>query len=115
MDENVEYCKSFLIAFDYLFSKEGLQISTKWRMLMYGNASLMNLAPDLIAQTTVAKVGCPECGAMGTLHPQGNTVMFPSHPKRLTSTPRDEVRWIRRGTTWELSDKKASFTETERE
>ena len=31
--------------------------------------------------------------------------------------PRDEVGWIRRRTTWELSNKKASFTgaETERE
>lgn len=35
--------------------------------------------------------------------------------ERLTSTPRDEVRWIRRGTTWELSDKKASFTEEQTE
>ena len=31
----------------------------------------MNLAPDLIAQTTVTKVERPECGAMRTLHAQG--------------------------------------------
>ena len=38
-------------------------------------------------------------------------------PKRLKSTPRDEVRWFRRGTTWELSEQKAPLTEaqTERE
>jgi hypothetical protein len=50
------------------------------------------ISADLIAQTTVAKVECPECGAMRTLHPQGPTVTFPSHPKRKTGTPRDEVR-----------------------
>lgn len=76
---------------------------------------VMNLAPDLIAQTTVAKVECPECGAMRTLHPQGHTVTFPSYPKRKTGAPRDEVRWIRRGTTWELTEQKASFMEAETE
>jgi hypothetical protein len=76
---------------------------------------VINLAPDLIAQTTVAKVECPECGPMRTLHPQGHTVMFPSHPKRKTGAPRDEVRWIRCGTTWELSEQKASFMEAETE
>lgn len=47
--------------------------------------------------------------------PQGNTVRFSAHPKRLMSAPCDEVRWIRRGTTWELSEQKASFTEAETE
>jgi len=61
------------------------------------------LTPDHIARAAVAKVECPECGATRTLHPQGNTVTFPTHAKRLTSTPHKDVRWIRHGTTWELS------------
>ena len=40
---------------------------------------------------------------------------FQAHPKRKTGVPRDEVRWIRRGTTWELSEQKASFPEAETE
>jgi energy-coupling factor transporter ATP-binding protein EcfA2 len=80
-------------------------------------SGVIDVRADQIARASVARVECPECGAMRTLHPQGGTTRFPSHPKRLTNSPRNEVRWIRRGTTWELSDKKASFTEaqTERE
>jgi hypothetical protein len=66
-------------------------------------AGVIALMPDQIARTAVAKVECPDCGAMRTLHPHGNTVTFPAHAKRLTSTPRKEARWIRHGTTWALS------------
>jgi hypothetical protein len=66
-------------------------------------AGVTGLQPDQIARTAVAKVECPDCGAMRTLHPQGQTVAFPAHAKRLTSTPRKDTRWIRHGTTWELS------------
>jgi DNA polymerase III delta prime subunit len=68
-------------------------------------AGVTGLQPDQIARTAVAKVECPDCGAMRTLHPQGQTVTFPAHAKRLTSTPRKDARWIRHGTTWELSHK----------
>jgi DNA polymerase III delta prime subunit len=80
-------------------------------------SGMIDLALGRIQRSAVAKVECPECGAMRTLHPQGDTVRFPLHPKRLTSTPRDEVRWIRRGAVWELSDKESvvSSEETERE
>jgi hypothetical protein len=61
--------------------------------------------PYQIARTAVAKVECPACGAMRTLHPQGQTVTVPAHAKRLTSTPRKNARWIRHGTTWERSRK----------
>ena len=66
-------------------------------------SGVIALMPDQIARAAVAKVECPECGAMRTLHPQRNTVTFPAHAKRLTSTPRKEARWIRHGTTWALS------------
>jgi hypothetical protein len=68
-------------------------------------AEVTGLQPDQIARTAVAKVECPACGAMRTLHPQGQTVTFPAHAKRLTSTPRKGARWIRHGTPWELSHK----------
>jgi hypothetical protein len=70
-------------------------------------AGVLALTPDHMARTTVAKVECPECGATRTLHPHGNTVTFPTHAKRLTSTPHKDVRWIRQGTTWELSHRPA--------
>jgi hypothetical protein len=70
-------------------------------------AGAIELSPERIAQTAVAKVACPVCGALRTLRPQGHTTIFPSHPKRLKHPPRAEVRWIRRGTVWELSDKQA--------
>jgi hypothetical protein len=61
------------------------------------------LSPDEITRTEVAKVECPECWATRTLHPQGPTMTFPAHAKRLTRTVRQDVRWRRRDTTWELS------------
>jgi hypothetical protein len=67
----------------------------------------IDLTSDQIARASVAQVECPECGAMRTLHPQGGTMKFPSHPKRQRNTARGEMRWVRHGTTWELSDKKA--------
>jgi hypothetical protein len=66
-------------------------------------AGVITLLPDHIVRTAVAKVECPECGATRTLHPQGHTVTFPTHAKRLTSTPRKDARWIRHGSTWEIS------------
>lgn len=66
----------------------------------------LDLSPVQMAEASVAKVECPECGAMRTLHPQGETVRFPSHPKRGTHLPHEEVRWIRQGTVWALSEKK---------
>ena len=39
--------------------------------------------------------------------------MHEVRPAVSTGREDDEVQWIRRGTTWELSDKKASFAETE--
>jgi hypothetical protein len=50
----------------------------------------------------VAKVECPTCGALRTLHPQGRTTVFPTHPRRLMRPSREEIRWIRRGSVWEL-------------
>jgi hypothetical protein len=69
-------------------------------------SGVIDVTADQIARASVAQVECPECGAMRTLHPQKGTMKFPSHPKRLTSLPRHDVRWIRQGTVWTLSEKK---------
>ncbi|HEY5867387.1 MAG TPA: hypothetical protein VI542_17830 [Candidatus Tectomicrobia bacterium] len=66
-------------------------------------AGAIALLSDHLTRTAVAKVECPECGATRTLRPQGSTVTFPTHAKRLTSTPRRDARWSRHGTTWELA------------
>jgi energy-coupling factor transporter ATP-binding protein EcfA2 len=65
----------------------------------------IDLAPDDITRTGISKVQCPDCGAMRAVRVQRNTVMFPSHPRRLTSTPPRDVRWMKEGTTWTLSEK----------
>jgi hypothetical protein len=60
-----------------------------------------------LSQADIRAVECPQCGAMRTLPPQGKRATFPSHQKRLTSLSRHAVRWIRQGTAWTLSEKKA--------
>lgn len=62
----------------------------------------IELSPEQLTLTAVAKVECPACGALRTLHPQGRATIFPSHPKRVRYPSREEVRWVRRGSTWEL-------------
>lgn len=65
-------------------------------------AGAIELSPERMAHTAVAKVECPACGALRTLHPQGHTTVFPSHPKRLKRPPHEEIRWIKRDSLWEL-------------
>ncbi len=65
----------------------------------------LDLASARLVETGVTKVECPTCGALRTLHPQGGTLLFPSHPKRLRRPPSVEVRWIKHGSGWELSRK----------
>ena len=50
---------------------------------------------------------------MRALTPQGATVRFPPHDKRKTRTPHREVRWIKRGTTWTLSEKNVGPLESQ--
>ncbi len=70
-------------------------------------AGAIELSPERITRTAIAKVECPVCGALRTLHPQGHTTVFPSHPKRQKRLAHEEVRWIRYGNVWELSEQPA--------
>jgi hypothetical protein len=67
-------------------------------------AGMIELSPRQMAEAGVSRIECPECLAMRALTSQGATVRFPPHDKRKTRTPHREVRWIKRGTTWTLSD-----------
>jgi AAA domain len=68
-------------------------------------AGMIELSARQMTEAGVLRVECPECLTMRALTPQGATVRFPPHDKRKTRTPHREVRWIKRGTTWTLSDK----------
>ncbi len=70
-------------------------------------AGAIELSPERITRATVAKVECPVCGALRTLHPQGHTTVFPTHPKRQKRLAHEEARWIRHGSVWELSEQLA--------
>lgn len=67
---------------------------------------IIELSARQMAEARVSKVECPECLTMRALTTQGETVRFPPHDKRKTRTLHREVRWIKRGTTWTLSEKK---------
>ncbi len=71
-------------------------------------SGVTGIAPARLAETGVHAVGCPECGAMRTLHPHKNTITFPFHQKRLTPPPSGEVRWLRSGTEWNVSGRTPS-------
>jgi hypothetical protein len=51
----------------------------------------------------VSRFECPTCLAVRDIKPRGDHVKFPSHPKRMTNTPNQGSRWVRRGPIWQLS------------
>jgi hypothetical protein len=65
----------------------------------------VDVEPVHMSQTGVSKVECPECRAVRTVRLQGKVVVFPAHPPRLTSTPRQVSRWVKQGVAWTLSEK----------
>jgi hypothetical protein len=68
----------------------------------------VELSPAQLATSAIAKLQCPQCGAIWTARIRGETVSFPAHPPRTTTRATQAIpRWIRRGTAWEHSDKKA--------
>jgi hypothetical protein len=55
-------------------------------------------------ETDVSRFECPRCLAVRDIKPKGDQVKFPSHPKRLTTTPNQGTRWVKRESAWELVD-----------
>ncbi len=66
----------------------------------------VGLSPAQLAQAALSKLQCPTCSAIWTARIRGETVSFPPHPSRTTTRATQVIpRWIRRGTTWERTDK----------
>jgi hypothetical protein len=63
------------------------------------------LSPQAMQEAGISRVECPQCATMRSLSTQGETVRFPPHDKRKTSTPHRDARWVQRGTNWELVGK----------
>lgn len=64
------------------------------------SGAVVNLSPARIAQATLAKLQCPECGAIWTARVRGETVSFPPHPPRTYKRVQAVPCWIRQGTAW---------------
>ena len=62
------------------------------------------VTPSQMEEAAVSRVECPECLATREIHPKGETVKFPWHPKRVTRTPHHGVRWVKRESGWILSE-----------
>ena len=70
-------------------------------------AGEVSLTPAQLQQAGISKLQCPECSATWAARLRGDTVVFPAHPKRSTRMSQDIPRWIKQGTTWTPSEKKA--------
>jgi AAA domain len=65
------------------------------------------LEPAQLNRVDVRVVECPECGSVRTIRTTAHGVVFPSHTPLVTRTTKDGSRWVKQGTTWALSEKKA--------
>ncbi|GHO56241.1 ATP-binding protein [Ktedonobacter robiniae] len=57
-----------------------------------------------IEEVGVSRFECPTCLAVRDIKPKGDRVKFPSHPRRMTNTPNQGSRWVKRGSVWNLFD-----------
>ncbi|MBA2680942.1 MAG: ATP-binding protein [Ktedonobacteraceae bacterium] len=69
------------------------------------SGAVVNLSPAQLAQAALAKLQCPECGAIWTARARGETVTFPPHPPRTNKRAQVVSCWIRQGATWTLPGK----------
>jgi AAA domain len=64
------------------------------------SGTIINLSPAQLAQAALAKLQCPECGAIWTARVRGEMVSFPPHPPRTNKRVQVVSCWIRQGATW---------------
>ncbi len=57
-----------------------------------------------LEETGVSRFECPTCLAIREIKPKGDRVKFPAHPKRMTTTPNQGSRWVKRAVAWKLFD-----------
>jgi DNA polymerase III delta prime subunit len=54
-----------------------------------------------IKEAGVSRFECPTCLAVRDIPPKGGRIKFPWHPRRTTTIPNHDKRWVRRGSIWE--------------
>ncbi len=67
-------------------------------------AEVIAVTPSQMGESGVSHFECPTCLAVREIKPRGGRVKFPSHPKRMTTTPNQGVRWVKRESTWKRFD-----------
>ena len=65
---------------------------------------VIEVTPSQMEETGVSRFECPTCLAVRDIKPKGGPVKFPSHPKRLTTTPNQGARWVKREIAWKPFD-----------
>jgi hypothetical protein len=63
----------------------------------------IDISPEQMKETGISLVECPDCAGTRSLPFSGRTIRFPSHPKRKTSTPNEDERWVKRNAVWKLA------------
>lgn len=63
-------------------------------------SGIIEISAVAMEECGVSRVECPECATVRSLTPRGQTVRFPPHDKRKTSTPNVDSRWTKPGMTW---------------
>ena len=86
---------------DYAFGQLMLTLRTTTRETTRCSfAEVIEVTPSQIEETGVSRFECPTCLAVREIKPKGGRVKFPSHPKRLTRTPNQGSRWVKRESAW---------------
>jgi len=67
-------------------------------------AEVIEVTSSQMEETGVSRFECPTCLAVREIKPKGGRVKFPSHPKRLTTTPNQGARWVKREIAWKPFD-----------
>jgi hypothetical protein len=68
-------------------------------------AGAVDIEPIRLQHRETHTIECPACGAVRTVHLQGDVVRFPTHQLLRTRTTKDVTRWIRQDTVWTLWEK----------
>ena len=68
-------------------------------------AGAVDVEPMRLRQAATRALECPACGAVRTVHLQGDVVRFPTHQPLRTRTTKDVTRWVKQGTGWTVWEK----------
>ena len=67
-------------------------------------AEVIAVTPSQMIEHGVSHFECPACLAVREIKPRGGRVKFPSHLKRMTMTPNQGARWVKRESIWKRFD-----------